>query len=612
MTALPVNSRPKIRLARAASPKIRMAPAPSRSTRLAILPGAVAAQHSADRSQAAAAAAQASEKMLELALPTQFVVRAVSPTLPAARALGDTATIAWDWDTGSAVTASIPDSAVPYAKIQNVAAGSLLGSIAGGVVEEIALTGAGRALLDDGSASDQRATLGLDQVDNTSDADKPVSTAQAAADGLRQLLSEKGQANGYVPLDASAKVPAAFLPSYVDDTLEFASTAAFPAAGETGKIYVALNTNNVYRWSGSTYVEIAASPGSTDEVTEGSVNLYFTAARVRSTVLTGLTSVAAAVISAADTVIGALQKLQAQITDHTTIIATHSANIALRANAASPVLTGTVENQGAEVYSGDITPAALAANADNYNPPSLATASRIRLSASTAIALTGIAAGADGRRLVLHNISAFAITLKDDGTSTAANRFALNGDIVLAQDQSIQIEYDGTTQRWRAIGGIGGGGSGVADGDKGDVVVSLGATAWTLKATAVASLNTFTSLLKGLVPASAGGTSNFLRADGTWAEPLMIGAGQSWQNVLGSRAANTSYQNTTSRPIMWFCRTNSSVGGQFMQVSTNNATWVNVAGVSDHSYAGSSIIIPPGHYYRVTPNVAIGVWTELR
>lgn len=75
------------------------------------------------------------------------------------------------------------------------------------------------------------------------------------------------------------KVPAAQLPAYVDDVLEYSSTAAFPATGEAGKIYIALNTNKTYRWGGSVYVEISPSPGSTDSVTEGSVNLYFTNAR---------------------------------------------------------------------------------------------------------------------------------------------------------------------------------------------------------------------------------------------------------------------------------------------------------------------------------------------
>lgn len=55
------------------------------------------------------------------------------------------------------------------------------------------------------------------------------------------------------------KVPASQLPSYVDDVLEYANTGAFPATGESGKIYVALDTNKTYRWSGSSYVEISAS-----------------------------------------------------------------------------------------------------------------------------------------------------------------------------------------------------------------------------------------------------------------------------------------------------------------------------------------------------------------
>jgi hypothetical protein len=55
------------------------------------------------------------------------------------------------------------------------------------------------------------------------------------------------------------KVPASQLPSYVDDVLEFANLAAFPATGESGKIYVALDTNLQYRWSGSAYVQIGGS-----------------------------------------------------------------------------------------------------------------------------------------------------------------------------------------------------------------------------------------------------------------------------------------------------------------------------------------------------------------
>lgn len=56
-----------------------------------------------------------------------------------------------------------------------------------------------------------------------------------------------------------SKVPAAQLPSFVDDVLEYEDQAHFPASGESGKIYVALDTNKTYRWSGSAYVEISES-----------------------------------------------------------------------------------------------------------------------------------------------------------------------------------------------------------------------------------------------------------------------------------------------------------------------------------------------------------------
>ena len=48
------------------------------------------------------------------------------------------------------------------------------------------------------------------------------------------------------------------LPSYVDDVLEYTSTGNFPVSATTGIIYVAQDTNKVYRWSGSTYIEISS------------------------------------------------------------------------------------------------------------------------------------------------------------------------------------------------------------------------------------------------------------------------------------------------------------------------------------------------------------------
>lgn len=148
------------------------------------------------------------------------------------------------------------------------------------------------------------------------DAEKSAWNAKQAALGFTpENAANRGAVNGYVPLDADSRVPAAYLPSYVDDVLEFADLAALPATGETGKIYTTLDNGKIYRWGGSAYAEISPSPGSTDAVPEGVTNLYHTAARVRDVLLTGLSTATNAVITAADSVLSALGKLQKQISD---------------------------------------------------------------------------------------------------------------------------------------------------------------------------------------------------------------------------------------------------------------------------------------------------------
>lgn len=81
-------------------------------------------------------------------------------------------------------------------------------------------------------------------------------------------VSQKGLAGGVASLDSNGKVPSNQLPSYVDDVVEgyyyngqFYTDSAHTKliTPETGKIYVDLNTNKTYRWSGTTYVEISQS-----------------------------------------------------------------------------------------------------------------------------------------------------------------------------------------------------------------------------------------------------------------------------------------------------------------------------------------------------------------
>lgn len=137
------------------------------------------------------------------------------------------------------------------------------------------------------------------------------------SDPLAEQLANKGQANGYAPLNGSSQIPQQYLPSFVDDVLEFANLAAFPATGETGKIYVAIDTGRQYRWSGSAYVAITNGfIASTDDVPEGANNKYSTNNRVLNYVLTGLTAAASRVLpDAADSIITAWGKVLKYLTD---------------------------------------------------------------------------------------------------------------------------------------------------------------------------------------------------------------------------------------------------------------------------------------------------------
>jgi len=76
----------------------------------------------------------------------------------------------------------------------------------------------------------------------------------------------------------------------------------------------------------------------------------------------------------------------------------------------------------------------------------------VRIDSDGAYDLTGIEAG-PGRRLLLINVSAFAITLKHETTSLAVNQLSIVADHSMAAGRSTELWYDSVTEKWRRIAG---------------------------------------------------------------------------------------------------------------------------------------------------------------
>jgi hypothetical protein len=95
-----------------------------------------------------------------------------------------------------------------------------------------------------------------------------------------------------------------------------------------------------------------------------------------------------------------------------------------------------------------------------------------------------------------------------------------------------------------------------------------------------ADLNIFTSSLQGLAPGSGGGTSNFLRADGTWAAPSGGGGGTvAYSSIAGCLPSSIAGTHTTASM--------SISAGQ--AADSTNAAYITCAGYSWAASNGNAI-----------------------
>lgn len=139
----------------------------------------------------------------------------------------------------------------------------------------------------------------------------------------------------------------------------------------------------------------------------------------------------------------------------TSIATTAFVKAQLYATLASPTFTGTVTISEALSLSGDISPAQITSNQNNYAPTGFATCSVLRVNSDVSgRAITGLAGGSDGRVVTFLNIGSFGINFTNNsGSSSAANRFQTGSNITVPSGSALTLFYDSTSSLWRLVSG---------------------------------------------------------------------------------------------------------------------------------------------------------------
>ena len=457
------------------------------------------------------------------------------------------------------------------------------------------------------------------------------------SDTTKVNTSLLGVANGVATLDSGGKVPTSQLPAYVDDVLEYANQAAFPATGETGKIYVALDTNKTYRWSGSVYVFITSGAvdsvaGKTGVVTlvKGDVGLgnVDNTSDANKPVSTAQATALAAKSDTATTVTKDSSTGSASLPAGTTAQRSGSPGFgAIRANStitnvewwngttwtllgggAGSGATGGDQDKiflevdqlvtsdwtiGGGVMNSGVTISIAAPGVFTYTAHGLTIGQPIRLT-TTGILPSGLAPNIP-YYVVAANFTSntFSVSATEGGTAitttgtqSGTHSFGKLKNSLVVKELKVAPGKSVTIPSGSSMVIVGGGGGNSA---------------------AASYVNTTANQ-------TIAGVKNFTSAPTLNGVDLTsIGVGQTWQDVTASRALGTTYTNTTGKAIFVSVRCGLATGG--------SAFTVNVAGVqAGYMSAPGNMngtlyaIVPSGATYSAVNNTGatLGIWSELR
>ena len=284
-------------------------------------------------------------------------------------------------------------------------------------------------------------------------------------------LLQKGAANGVATLDGSGLVPASQLPSYVDDVLEgyykaadekFYKEASYTTliAGETGKIYVSLDTNKTYRWTGSTFVYITS--GAVDSVNGitgvvvlnkshiGLSNVDNTAdaaknvlsatkwSTVRTITLSGVTATAQNIDGSGNVTVPIIAVPATLLTGTASINTTGSAAklTTPRTISATGDATWTTTFDGSANVTGALTLAATGVTAGTYNQVTVDAKGRVTGGSNTSRSYT---TSISGTASIAHNLGSRNVDVTMYDTVTL---YRIDGRVKLTDQNKIDIEFD--------------------------------------------------------------------------------------------------------------------------------------------------------------------------
>ena len=305
-------------------------------------------------------------------------------------------------------------------------------------------------------------------------------------------------------------IPTANLPSYVDDVVEGATTEDFPETGEAGKIYVATSTNKTYRWGGSSYVEISASLalGTTSSTAfRGDYgNTAYTHATAKGSAFSsglykittnsqGHVTAATAVTKNDITALG----IPAQDTNTNTTYELTKSGSTITLEGSDGSSTSVTDSN--TVYTHPTT------SGNKHIPAGGSSGQILRWSAD------GTAAwGADNNTNTTYTLSKSGSTITltgSDGSKTsvtdANTTYSLSSFGITATAAELN-KLDGCTATVTELNYV-------------DGVTSSIQTQLNGKAASSHTHSAATTSAAGFLPKLGGGTTNFLRADGTWAKP---------------------------------------------------------------------------------------------